>query len=277
MPFTDTGTPVAYEQFGDGPDDVLLVSGLLGTGEEWDAQVPILVAAGHRVTVVAPRGRGRNAASGAAFGLEELVADVLAVREEAEIGACHHLLGAGLGGVVAQHVALAEPERLRSLTLVGSWGETDRQLRALLSAWIWAAERASEIDELLAVVAATAYGPRLWNDGTVDDAIAATTRATHPQAFAALRDAFVATARAGLAHRATEALSNLEVPALLLVGALDAVAPERHSRLLAAALAHAELEVLGATGHAVLQSRPDAVGALLLRFLRGAGRTAVPA
>ena len=259
-----------FEQFGDGRDDVLLLPGLLGTGEDWDAQVPGLVAAGHRVTVVPPRGRGRSGLAATAFGLRDLAEDVRAARAAAGVDGPHHLLGAGLGGVVAQHVALDEPDRLRSLTLVGSWGASDRQLRALLGTWIWAAERSASLDELLAVVAASAFGPRLWNDGTVDDALAAAERTTHPAAFPAQRDAFVSAARAGAAHDRLDDLHVLDVPALLLVGALDQVAPERHSRLLAAALPHAELEVLGGTGHALLQSRPEAVGATLRRFLDGA-------
>lgn len=267
MPFTPTSTPIAYEQHGSGPSDVLLVPGLLSAGEDWAEQVPRLAVRGHRVTVLHPRGTGQTSTTGAAFGLAELVADVRAVREAAGVDGTHHLLGAGVGAVVAQELALAEPERLESLTLVGAWSVADRQLRALLSSWIWAAERAQEIDELLGVVAATAYGPRLWNDGSVEDAIVAAAKATSREAYPRVRDAFAATVRAGLTADTADRLHTLAVPTLLLVGALDAVAPERHSRFAAAHLPHAELEILGATGHALLQARPDAVAATLHSFL----------
>lgn len=277
MPSTPTATPIAFDQSGSGPSDVLLVPGLLAAGEDWTAQVPRLVARGHRVTVLHPRGTGATSTTASSFGLGELVADVRAVREAAGIDGPHHLLGAGIGAAVAQELALAEPDRLTSLTLVGGWAVADRQLRALLASWIWAAERAQEVDELLGVVAASAYGPRLWNDGSVDDAIVATAHATPRGAYPRLREAFAATVRAGLSVDTSDRLGALEVPTLLLVGALDAVAPERHSRLLAAQLPHAELEVLGATGHALLQSRPDAVAATIDRFLTSVATPALAA
>jgi hypothetical protein len=80
------------------------------------------------------------------------------------------LLIGGLGADTS--VWGAHPERVRTLTLSGSWPSADRALRSLFSSWLWAAERAGGVGELLQTVYRWIYGPAAWNSGEVDEAIA---------------------------------------------------------------------------------------------------------
>jgi pimeloyl-ACP methyl ester carboxylesterase len=68
----------------------------------------------------------------------------------------------------------------------------------------------------------------------------------------------------------TAQLSRLDVPTLLVVGALDAKYVALGERM-AAALPRARLAVVPGAGHAVHLERPDAFGALVAEFLAPAG------
>jgi pimeloyl-ACP methyl ester carboxylesterase len=124
---TDVGTftaDVAGPTAGSAPV-VLLLHGFPQTRHTWRDQVPALAAAGFRA--VAPDQRGYSpgarpdpAADLAAYGIDRLVADTLALGEAAGCppGGRFHLVGHDWGGAVAWMVAAHHPDRLASLTVV---------------------------------------------------------------------------------------------------------------------------------------------------------------
>jgi pimeloyl-ACP methyl ester carboxylesterase len=105
-----------------GPGDgeaVILLHGFPQTSASWDGVVPGLVGAGYRTLVPDQRGysprarpRGRRAYRG-----PELVADVLALADQAGVGR-FHLVGHDWGAAVGWTLAMTHPERLRTLTVL---------------------------------------------------------------------------------------------------------------------------------------------------------------
>lgn len=69
-----------------------------------------------------------------------------------------------------------------------------------------------------------------------------------------------------LRHDGRQALSELDLPALVLVGSRDLLTPVFAARRIAALLPHAELEVLAGAGHQLMQERPQEVAELIERF-----------
>ena len=96
------------------PTTVVLLHGFAGTRRAWDPVVERLDR--ERYTPLAPDLRGHGAARDARpVSFEACVADVLAAAPERFV-----LCGYSMGGRIAQHVALAAPERVERLVLVAT-------------------------------------------------------------------------------------------------------------------------------------------------------------
>lgn len=100
-------------------EDLLLVAGLGGSGSFWRAQADIL-ARSYRVTLYDHRGVGRSSSAPLVSTAEQLADDLLRLMDALGIERAH-LVGHSTGGAIGQHLALRQPERLRSLVLSASW------------------------------------------------------------------------------------------------------------------------------------------------------------
>jgi len=100
---------------------VVCLHGFPQDGRAYDAVVPLLVAGGARVLMPDQRGYspGARPAGRAPYRLGELVGDVLALLDAAGLAAAH-VVGHDWGGVVAWGLASAAPERVSSLTVLGT-------------------------------------------------------------------------------------------------------------------------------------------------------------
>lgn len=254
-------------QDGNGPD-VLLIGGLADDSSVWDEQVAGL--ADHvRLTRYDGRGTPRGPSPRGPYTQASLVADALAVLDACEIERAH-IVGAGLGGVVARRLAIDHPEHVASVTLSASWARPDRALRARYAGWRWTAERASSIGELLEAIYSSTYGAAAWNSGAVDRRIAAAESAElreDDSSWARTREAFLWTARAAVQPDPHDAIATIEVPALVVAGAHDPVVGAHHARRLATLLRNGRLKVLADAAHRPHEEQAPAFNALLTAFL----------
>ena len=93
--------------------DVVLLHGFTHTGASWD---PVVAALGERYRALAPDIRGHGAASAREPVTLEGVLEDLADRSPARFT----LVGYSMGGRIALHAALALPERVQRLVLIGA-------------------------------------------------------------------------------------------------------------------------------------------------------------
>jgi len=89
-----------------------LVTGIANDLSMWDGQLPAL--RDFRVLRYDLRGQGGTEATTGPYSMALLVADLAGLWDELEIGATH-LAGLGLGGAIAQAVAIDHPDRVASL------------------------------------------------------------------------------------------------------------------------------------------------------------------
>ena len=117
-------------------ESILLLHGLGESGAVWYGWVPHL---GRRLRVVRPDMRGFGASTpmtaGFAWSIERLVADFVALIDH--LGCAQvHVVGAKLAGTVARALAARHPERVRTLTVIGSppplWPGRAERLPALI-------------------------------------------------------------------------------------------------------------------------------------------------
>ncbi len=247
------------DQEGEG-DDVLFISGLADEGACWVDQVEGLKDR-FRVTTFDNRGVGRSATPDGPFRIVDFAADTAALMDALGLERAH-VVGSSMGGAIAQELALAHPERVRSLVLNGTWCRGDRFVHEVFRSWIWAAGKAESIRDFLVAVNLWCFAPRIWNDGTMDGWLDAAEVSPHPQSV----DAFSRSAEALLQHDALDRIGGISAPTLVTVGELDLVLPERFSNEIAESIPGARLVVVPGAGHQPFQEVPAEYNEFLLEF-----------
>ncbi|HEX2084872.1 MAG TPA: alpha/beta fold hydrolase [Solirubrobacteraceae bacterium] len=223
---------------------LLLLHGFTATGRSWDP-VRRLLDAQRYPDVVAPDLRAAS-----------IPAQVAALRQQAP----YALAGYSLGGRIALHLALAQPDLVRRLVLVSTTaGIEDPGERAERRA---ADERlAAEIerDGVEAFAERWAAQPLFADQPPEVAAAAREDRLRHApeQLAAALRGLGT-----GVMEPVWHRLGELTMPAVVLAGGRDAKFRALGERL-AAALPRGELRVVPGAGHAVHLEAPEAVAAAL--------------
>lgn len=236
------------------PETIVLLHGFTQTGRSWGPTIAAL--GGERYRALAPDLRGHGTAADARpVSFDAVRDDVLALAPER-----FALAGYSMGGRIALSLALAAPERVARLALVGaSPGIADTAER---SARRTADEALADRIEGEGIEAFAAHWSALplFADQPAD--VAAAAHATR----LAQSPAGLAAALRGLGTGAMESLwerlPQLTIPVALIVGERDAKFRAIAERM-AAVLPDAALHVVPGVGHAVQLEAPDAVAALL--------------
>ena len=115
------GIEIEYEAFGDRSGaPLLLIAGLGAQMISWDEDFcGLLASRGFRVIRFDNRDAGRSRWAEAAYTLDDMAADAAALLESLGIPAAH-VVGASMGGFIAQLVALDHPDRVLTLTSIMS-------------------------------------------------------------------------------------------------------------------------------------------------------------
>lgn len=223
---------------------VVLVHSALGDSRLWKRQVPALAAQFDVVTPDLP-GWGETPLPTEPFSFVDYVAGFLP----------GNLVGNSFGGVVALRTALAHPELVQRLVLVG----------AGLPAWDWTEEMRNYFAAEEAAIeagdldAATEVNLDFW----VAPAHRAEVRPQQRRAF-----------ELQTAHEEPEAiwpelapLSSLPMPTLVIVGENDKGDFGAIAQHLAEEIPDADLAIVPGAGHLVGLDQPEELNALLLEFL----------
>lgn len=113
------GASIAFQQWGEGPD-VVLLHGLATNRAFWfTGHAPALVNAGFRVTIFDLRGHGYSTMSETGYSATAMANDLLAVMDALAIRQAH-IIGHSYGGGVALELGVQHPNRVTTLTLLDS-------------------------------------------------------------------------------------------------------------------------------------------------------------
>ena len=256
---TANGTQIRVQHRGDGPD-VLLIAGLGDPLEAWQLQLDGL-SDRYRLTAFDNRGVGLTPLPEGTLSTPMMAEDAAAVLRALDVPAAH-IMGFSGGASIAQELALAHPELVRSLVLVGAFARPDPYFEAMLAAWRSMVETAPSERAMLESFYLWVYTPRAHADGTVDRFIEEALAFPHPQST----EAFLRQLDAFGDHDALDRLSRIAAPALVLTGELDIAAPVRLGRAVAERIPGATLEVLAGEAHQPFQEVPDRFNARVDAF-----------
>ncbi|HKG01780.1 MAG TPA: 2-succinyl-6-hydroxy-2,4-cyclohexadiene-1-carboxylate synthase [Conexibacter sp.] len=235
------------------PETIVLLHGFTQTGRSWG---PTIAALAERYRALAPDIRGHGSASDARpVDLASVQADVLALAPER-----FTLAGYSMGGRIALSLALAAPERVARLVLVGaSPGIPDAEERRTRRE---ADEALAERIEREGIEAFAAHWSSLPLFADQPLAVAA---AAHAERLSQSPAGLVAALRGlgtGVMEPLWERLPQLAIPVVLIVGERDGKFRAIAERM-ADVLPEADVHVVPEAGHAVQLELPEAVAALL--------------
>ena len=254
----------AHTVVGKGPP-LVLVHGIGAARDAWRFMEPHL--ANHFTVITYDlRGHGESPLPGKGepdFGLDELVADLEALRQQLGIDAWH-VAGHSLGGMIGPAYARAYPDRVLSLGLFSTAaGRTEDD-----SAKVWGVVHAMQekgIENVLGTLT-----DRWFTDGFIADNPDLVERRlkqvlnTDPDVFMNVFRIYAGTEMMPWLHEVTH-------PTLIVTGEFDGGCNPRLNRLIEAAMPRAELVILDGLKHSILAEAGPQVADLHQRFIQGLG------
>lgn len=245
----------------DGPVDggkVILIHAVGLDLTYWDRQIEALTAHHHVVALDLP-GHGRSARAPHSGSIVELAHDVaMAIDDLGPLPA--HIVGHSFGGMIAQELAISYPDRVRSLTLAASAASFSEEVRDYLRGH-------GSVVGAQGMIAALPSLPLSLADSTLQrrpDLLERLTRTT-----LAMDPAVYAAAWGEIADfDASDRLSTIRCPTLIVVGDEDRNTPPAASVDLAHAIPGAEMVVIPGASHMVPMETAERFNKELIRFLR---------
>lgn len=252
--------PMHYEDSGGPGVPVVFLHGIAGSSDDWSSvrrRLPTRV----RSIAYDSRGVGGSQAGEATveYSMKDLVSDLEALLDHLEITqVC--LVGASMGGGVAQYFTLEHPTRVSAMVLVSTSSTFAPELRARFLA---DADRAVR------------HGMVHLVDDFLDRWYSTSYRQSHPQEMTAVRaqylamrpDVFACRCRVNAERELTSRLRELDCPVLVVAGAAD---PGTDSATVSTYLDEVrgcEATLLGGHSHCVEREAPDRLARLVDSFI----------
>jgi 3-oxoadipate enol-lactonase len=254
----DAGAGLYWERSGRG-EPLLLIQGMSGTHLAWGEPFLSRLEPDFDCVVFDNRGIGNSAEVTQPFTISDLAADTVAVMDAADLDTAH-VLGISMGGMIAQQLALAAPDRIRTLTLGCTYSGGP-------GSSLIAPEDAGPLLEAMA-------------SGNLDRVFKAAYEVNLSPAFRAEEshwDDFVAMAGALPARQQTvqlqlgaigghdtqARLAEIAAPTLVVHGTADKMIPVANGKLIASLIPGARLELLDGVGHMFWWEQPERSAELL--------------
>jgi pimeloyl-ACP methyl ester carboxylesterase len=273
MPLAENqGTKIYWDEQGQG-EPVLLIMGLGWASNMWHRTRPILTA-GYRTIAFDNRGAGRSDVPPGPYPIATMASDAAAVLDAAGIESAH-LLGASMGGMIAQEFALQFPKRVRSLILGCTTPGGPHAVQAEPEALQLLFRLGDSPKER-----AEAAVPFIYDTSTARERIDQDLRVLsewYPNS-----EGYTAQLQGILAWEAYSRLSQINAPALVVHGVNDRLVPAPNADLIASRIPNARLVKLANASHIFMTDQPAVAHQVMLEFLsaqnesRTAGRATSP-
>jgi len=250
---------VAYEVTGTGPA-LYMVHGIGSRKSTWTKLVEAL-SDSFTCVVYDLRGHGESPIPAVPYSLDQLVADLEALREKLGHEKLH-IIGHSLGGMIGPAYARAHPERTLSVGLLSTAaGRTDEDSAKVKG--VVARMREQGIENILTTLVDRWYTESFAaaNPGIIANRIDQVLT-TPPEVFLSVFDVYAETEMAPW-------LGEIDAPCLVLTGENDPGCNPRLNTFIDSQLPSSQLVILPGLRHSIVVEAPDQVLEHLRPFLRG--------
>jgi len=253
-----SATELNYERSGSG-EPLLLIQGMGGTHMSWGRPFASLLERDFEVIAFDNRGMGLSRRVGGEFSIAEMAADTAELLAALEIESAH-LLGISMGGMIAQELALAHPEQLRSLTLGCTFcgGEGSQLMEPSNFRKLVEATSSGNQDRVFEAMYELNLSPgfRAEQSRYADFAEMAA-------ALPSPRETIGFQLQAIIAHKTQDRLPQISAPTLVIHGTADQVLGYPNGPLIASRIPGARLETFEDVGHMFWWEQPERSAELL--------------
>jgi pimeloyl-ACP methyl ester carboxylesterase len=265
MPFaTVNKIQVHYEIYGAG-DPVLMINGLSAPGINWLYQVRDLSQHFQLITFD-NRGVGESARPPAeVYPIAVMAEDAARLLQHLGIRRAH-VVGASMGGAIAQELALRHPDLVRSLVLACTWAKGDGRFVHTVESWVRLSRRLTLEERFRDVLFPMVYSPAFFErPGALKEVVMSVL--AYP--FPTTPEAMERQARGLLAWNGSRVkdLKRIKAPTLVLVGRDDILTPPAFARTLARLIPKGKLKIVPG-GHGFFIEEAKAFNRAVLAFLR---------
>jgi 3-oxoadipate enol-lactonase len=268
MPTLDIdGTDIYYERRGAG-EPLLLLQGLGGNSLHWGEGFLSGLEAEFELVLYDHRGAGRSGPLASDCTIAALARDAAGLLDALAIESAH-VVGISMGGMVAQELALAQPERVRTLTLGCTFPGgpeakmTDMAVVGMLAEALLSGDGERALRAGYDVMIAPEYAADPANY-----ALYAEAAAQYPASIPVL----MAQLQAIGGHDVSARLAGVRAPTLVLHGTADRLLDPVNGELLARLIPGARLELLEGAGHMFFWEQPERSARLVREHVAAAAQ-----
>jgi len=261
MVLADDGAEIHYQVWGrkDAPP-LLMIQGLGTDSRGWALQ-RVAMGRRYRCYAVDNRGSGQSDAPAGPYALDQMAADAVSVLDAEGVERAH-VMGASMGGVIAQIIGVLHPERTRSLVLACTACSHHDWRRELFAEWAEIV-RVRGIGALSEDALHWLVGPRIQRRfGGWINLLARIVMQQPADAFAAQIDAIL-----DAPDELRSELVHVSVPTLVITGSQDSLTPVGDAEDIAELVPGAEMVVLSGAAHGLMVEAPIAYNDAVLEFL----------
>ncbi|MER7000252.1 alpha/beta hydrolase [Streptomyces sp. NPDC000410] len=264
MPYVKSnGIRLAYERSGQG-EPVLLIMGSSAGGHVWTMhQTPALNNAGYETITFDNRGVAGSDAPPGKYSLADMVADTKGLIEALDLGPCR-IVGASMGAMIAQELAITAPHLVRCAVLIATRSRADAVRKAQ-----WAADHAlleSGI-QLPASYAAIKSVLEMLSPKTLNDDSAAATWLEIFELSGGSSEKSNGQSWVDTCEDRREALRGISAPCRVVAFTDDLITPPHLAAEVAEAIPDCDFVEIPDCGHLGHLERPDEVNSAVIEFL----------
>jgi 3-oxoadipate enol-lactonase len=259
MPSVDaSGTELHYLRAGEG-EPLLLIQGMSATHLAWGRAFLDEIERSFDTIVFDNRGMGLSGRAQLPFTIADLAADTVGLLDALELESAH-VVGISMGGMIAQELALAHPDRIRTLTIGASYcGGPEGTLMTP--------------EDLQMLGAAVASGDRqqvfraMWeinlSPGFRDEDSRFASFSEMASKLSSPQPVILQQMQACALHDTHQRLGQIDLPTLVIHGDADRLLGYANGREIASAIPGARLETLEGVGHMFWWEQPQRAAELI--------------